>query len=80
LKRIIWSFTLNECSVDSAFELYQMSELDERIVIFFDQAIYYLIRGYTEQMNNKMKEFWKLTDDDTEKVFFRKSFYNKTCN
>jgi len=78
LKRIIWSFTINECSVDSAFELYQMSELDERIIVFFDQAIYYLIRGYTEQMNNKMKELWQLTDDDTEKVFFRKSFYTKS--
>jgi hypothetical protein len=77
LKKIIWSFSINECSIDSAYELYQMSEIYERIIIFFDQAIYYISRGYTEEMNNKMKELWKLTDEDTEKIFFHKSFYNK---
>ena len=36
--------------------LYQMSEIYERIIIFFDQAIYYISRGYTEEMSRKMKE------------------------
>ena len=79
LKKIIWSFSINECSIDSAYELYQMSELYERIIIFFDQAIYYITRGYTEQMNKKMKELWNLSDEDTEKIFFHKSFYDKKC-
>jgi hypothetical protein len=77
LKKAIWSFSINEITIDSAYELYQMSELNERIIIFFDQAIYYITRGYMEEMNSRMKELWKLTDDDTEKIFFRKSFYTK---
>ena len=76
LKKIIWSFSINECSIDSAYELYQMSEIYERIIIFFDQAIYYISRGYTEEMSHKMKELWNLTDEDMDKVFFQKSFYN----
>ncbi|HEY1407012.1 MAG TPA: hypothetical protein VF857_10420 [Spirochaetota bacterium] len=77
LKKIIWSFSINECTIDSAFELYQISELNERTIVFFDQAIYYIMRGYMEEMNILMKELWKLSDEDTEKVFFKKSFYNK---
>ena len=82
LKKTIWLFSLNECSIDSAYELYQMSEIYERIIIFFDQAIYYISRGYTEEMSRKMKELWKLSDEDIDKVFFQKSFYGdrqKTC-
>ena len=82
LKKIIWSFSMNECSIDSAYELYQMNEIYERIIIFFDQAIYYISRGYTEEMSHKMKELWKLSDEDIDKVFFQKSFYDKrgkTC-
>jgi hypothetical protein len=77
LKKIIWSFSINECTIDSAYELYQLSELNERIIVFFDQAIYYITRGYMQEMNTKMKELWKLSDDDTEKIFFKKSFYSK---
>lgn len=78
LKKIIWSFSINESSIDSTFEVYQMSELNERIIMFFDQALYYITRGYMEEMNNRMKELWKIGDEETEKVFFKKSFYNKT--
>jgi hypothetical protein len=77
LKKKIWSFSLNESSIDSAYELYQISDLNERIIIFFDQALYYITRGYMEEMNDKMKELWKLSSDDTEKIFFNKSFYTK---
>ena len=59
-----------------------MNELYERIIVFFDQAIYYISRGYTEEMSHKMKELWKLSDEDIDKVFFQKSFYDKrgkTC-
>jgi hypothetical protein len=80
LKKRIWSFSINESSIDSAYELYQMNDLDERIVIFFDQALYYITRGYMEGMNNAIKQEWKLTDDDTEKIFFHKSFYPQKNN
>ena len=80
LKKTIWSFTLNESAIDSAYELYQMNELNERFIVFFDQALYYITRGYMEAMNDKMKVLWKITDEDTDKVFFKRSFYlKKSC-
>jgi hypothetical protein len=76
LKKTMWSFAFNESAIDSAYELYQMNELNERFIIFFDQAIYYITRGYMEEMNEKMKELWKIRDEDTEEVFFKRSFYS----
>lgn len=77
LKKAISVVAMEEAAIDSAFELNQLSELDERIILFFDRAFYYIIRGYTEEMNKKMKSEWNLTDEDTEKVLFSKSFYNR---
>ena len=75
LRRTLWQFVENESGFDSAFELKQMRELDERITRFFDRAEYYVIRGYMEEMNRKMKELWRLTSADTDKIFFERSFY-----
>lgn len=77
LKRTIWLFVIDESRFDSALELNQMRELNDRVVLFFDRAEYYLIRGYTEEMNRKMKKLWNLTDEDTEQIFFKKSFYHQ---
>ncbi len=76
LKRTLWLFVMYESNFDSALELNQMRELNDRVVLFFDRAEYYLVRGYTEEMNKKMKKLWNLTDEDTEQIFFKKSFYN----
>ncbi len=77
LKRSIWLFVMFESNFESALELNQMRELNDRVVLFFDRAKYYFIRGYMEEMNRTMKELWDLNDTDTEKIFFKKSFYNK---
>ncbi len=77
LRRTLWLFVVNESMFDSAFELHQMRELNDRVILFFDRAEYYLLRGYTDMMHTKMKELWSLTEDDTEKIFFHKSFYKK---
>jgi hypothetical protein len=77
LRRVLWLFVVNESGFDSAFQLHQMRELNDRVILFFDRAYYYLTRGYMEEMNKKMKEELKLTDDDMEKILFQNSFYNK---
>jgi hypothetical protein len=77
LRRVLWLFVVNESGFDSAFQLHQMRELNDRVILFFDRAYYYLTRGYMEEMNKKMKEQLKLSSEDTEKVLFINSFYNK---
>jgi len=77
LRRQLWLFVVNESSFDSAFELHQMRELNDRVILFFDRAQYYLTRGYTESMHRKMKELTGITKADAEKIFFEHSFYNK---
>jgi hypothetical protein len=80
LRRVLWLFVVNESGFDSAFQLHQMRELNDRVILFFDRAYYYLTRGYMEEMNKKMKQLWKLTDDDTENILFQNSFYNRLKN
>ena len=77
LRRTLWLFVLNESAFDSAFQLNQMRELSDRVILFFDRTKYYAIRGYQEEMNIKIKELWNLTSEDTEKIFFEDSFYKK---
>jgi hypothetical protein len=77
LRRTLWLFVENESAYDSAFQLIQMRELNDRVILFFDRAEFYVIRGYMEELNRKMKELWKLTTEDTDRVFFERSFYNR---
>ncbi len=77
LRRVLWLYVVNESGFDSAFQLNQMRELNDRVILFFDRSQYYLTRGYMEEMNRKMKKLWNLTDTDTEKIFFSTSFYDK---
>jgi hypothetical protein len=76
LKRTIWLFVLESSAFDSAMELHQVRELNDRASLFFDRAQYNFIIGYMEEMRNRAKELWKLSDADTEKLFFKKSFYS----
>ncbi len=77
LRRVLWLFVVNESGFDSAFQLHQMRELNDRVILFFDRAHYYVVRGYMEAMHKKVKELWNLTDEDTENILFEQSFYNK---
>ena len=76
LKRTIWLFVLESSAFDSAMELHQVRELNDRSSLFFDRAQYNFISGYMEEMRNRARELWKLSDPDTEKLFFKKSFYS----
>ena len=78
LKRALWLFVEYESAFDSAVELNQMRELNDRVLLFFDRAIYYFIRGYMEEMNHEMKLLWNLTEQDTRQIFFDKSFYGRS--
>jgi hypothetical protein len=77
LRRTMWLFVLNESAFDSALQLHQMIALSDRIVLFFDRIEFYIIRGYMEEMNRKIKDVWSLNPEDTKKIFFDHSFYNK---
>ncbi len=77
LRRTLWLFVQNESVLNSSFELHQMTELSDRVILFFDRAEFYIIRGYTEAMSKKMMELWKLDNNETEKIFFERSFYRK---
>ena len=75
LKRTIWLFAMYAMPLDTVIELNELRELNDRMALFFDRAEYYFIRGFMEEMNRKMQQIWELTDDDTDKVFFGRSFY-----
>ena len=67
LKRTLWLFVLESSAFDSAMELHQARELNDRVQ-------YNFISGYMEEIRNRARELWKLSDVDTDKVFFRKNF------
>jgi hypothetical protein len=56
--------------------MHQLTELSNRVIVFFDRAEYYLVRGYTEAMHKKLKESGKVSEEELDKVFFEDSFYN----
>jgi len=77
LRRTLWLDVETESVFDSSFQLHQMKELSDRVILFFDRAEYYVIRGYMEEMNRRIKELWGLKAEDTDKIFFLNSFYKQ---
>ncbi len=76
LKNIIVKFVSTESvTFDTAIQINMLHEFNKKLEFFFEQAMYYMIRGYTEAMNEKMKESFNVTDDDTDQIFFGSSFY-----
>lgn len=49
LKKHIWMFTYSFGVWEGALDIYRMFELGERLVYFFDRALYYAAWGYTEK-------------------------------
>ncbi len=49
LKRHIWLFVLQEGLLTTNIALYQALELNNRVVLYFDRAIYYETQGYFEE-------------------------------
>ncbi|HOS40736.1 MAG TPA: hypothetical protein PLG31_13450 [Spirochaetota bacterium] len=77
LRRFVWLFVVDETSSDSAFELNQLKEFNDRLILFFDRAQYYVIRSYMAELSATLQQACKVSADDAEKLFFTKSFYNK---
>jgi hypothetical protein len=49
LKRHVWLFILQEGFLTANLELYQALELNNRVVLYFDRAIYYVTQAYSEE-------------------------------
>jgi RsbT co-antagonist protein rsbRD N-terminal domain len=49
LKRHVWLFVLQEGFLTTNLELYQALELNNRVVLYFDRAIYYVAQAYSEE-------------------------------
>ncbi len=54
LKRHIWLFVLSHGFLSTAFELYQVLEINNRVVNFFDNLIYYMVYGYETKTTAKI--------------------------
>ncbi len=48
LKRQIWLFVMQEGFLNVNLELYQALELNNRVVLYFDRAIYFVAQAYSE--------------------------------
>jgi hypothetical protein len=57
LKRYLWLEVLSEGFVSSNLELYQVLELNNRVVLYFDRAVYFTIAGYQEAMEVATRQF-----------------------
>lgn len=55
LKRHIWLFVLQEGLLSTNLELYQALELNNRVVLYFDRAIYYVTQAYSEDDEKEAK-------------------------
>lgn len=49
LKRHIWLFVMQEGFLNTNLELYQALELNNRVVLYFDRAIYFVTQSYSEE-------------------------------
>ena len=49
LKRQIWLFVMQEGFLNIGLELYQGLELNNRVVLYFDRAIYFVAQAYSEE-------------------------------
>lgn len=53
LKRHIWLYVLQEGLLTTNLELYQALELNNRVVLYFDRAIYYMTLGYEQEEDDE---------------------------
>ncbi|MBN1573183.1 MAG: hypothetical protein JW984_08320 [Deltaproteobacteria bacterium] len=54
LKRHIWLYVLSHGFLSTTYELYQILEVNNRVVDFFDRLIFYLIYGYELETTAKI--------------------------
>ncbi|HOW86877.1 MAG TPA: hypothetical protein P5119_12830 [Candidatus Aminicenantes bacterium] len=49
IRRLLWTKVQASGLLDTALDLYQAMDLQHRVLLFFDRAIYYAAVGYEEQ-------------------------------
>ena len=49
IRRLLWEKVQHEGVMDTALDLYQAIDLHNRVVLFFDRAIFYAALGYEEK-------------------------------
>jgi hypothetical protein len=52
-RRHLWLFILNAGFLDTAYELLRGLELNNRVILFFDRALYSMMVGYEEFRKEK---------------------------
>lgn len=52
-RRHLWLYILHGGFLDSAYELHRALELNNRVILFFDRALYNIAMGYDEAQKNK---------------------------
>jgi len=50
IKRHIWLYVIDKHIIDSAFELQRALDLNNRVVLFFDRVIFFIVKGYEEEL------------------------------
>ena len=50
IRRLLWGKIQSAGLLDSALDLYQAMDIQHRVLVFFDRAIYYAAVGYEEQV------------------------------
>jgi len=50
IKRHLWLYVLEKHLFDSSYEFQQALEFNNRVVLFFDRAIYFATMGYEEEL------------------------------
>ena len=73
-KKVLWDYLMSKGIMTNALEIYQAMELIIRVYNFFDMAVFYLIRGYHEELYKNM--VGNIKDKQTLKsVFPEGSFF-----
>jgi len=49
-KRHIWLYVLEKHFIDSSYELYQALEMNNKVVLFFDRVIFFVTKGYEDEL------------------------------
>ncbi len=49
IRRNLWRKVMDEGLLDTSYELYQAIELNDRVTLFFDRAIFYTALGYEKK-------------------------------
>lgn len=74
-KKVFWKRLHSEGDMTGPVELYQALELMNAICDFFDLASFYMIRGYMEEMHQRLAGTGKMKPDELKEIFTPGSFF-----